>query len=89
MSLILKSLHTSHFHISKENLHQEANLRAALKQLGVLWNDGVGAVSIVGTGINESHEKLLSGTLALDRAGIEYYGAATSSFRVTWIVGAG
>ena len=86
VTLISKSLDTSHFHISKENLHQEGNLRAALKQSGVLWNDGVSAVSIVGTGINESHEKILSGTRALDRAGIEYYGAATSSFRVTWIV---
>ena len=72
--------------LSKENLHQERNLCAALKQLGVLWNDGVGAVSIVGTGINESHEKILSGARTLDQAGIEYYGAATSSFRVTWIV---
>jgi aspartate kinase len=74
--------------LSRENLHQEGKLRAALKQLGseVFWNDGVGAVSIVGTGINVSHQKMLSGARALDRAGIEYYGAATSSFRVTWIV---
>lgn len=74
--------------LSRENLHQEGKLRAALKQLGseVIWNDSVGAVSIVGTGINVSHQKMLSGARALDRAGIEYYGAATSSFRVTWIV---
>lgn len=75
--------------LSKENLHQQEKLRAALEQLGpeVHWNDDVGAVSIVGTGINASHEKMLSGTRALERAGIAYRGVATSSFRVTWIVG--
>ncbi|MGA8660330.1 MAG: aspartate kinase [Chthoniobacterales bacterium] len=74
--------------LSKENLHQEKKLRAALEQLGsgILWNDGVGAVSIVGTGINVSNQKMLCGTRALKKAGIAYYGAATSSFRVTWIV---
>jgi aspartate kinase len=74
--------------LSKENLHQEEKLRAALEGLGsgTLWNDDVGAVSIVGTGINVSHQKMLSGTRALKKAGIAYYGAATSSFRVTWII---
>ena len=74
--------------LSKENLHQEKKLRAALEQLrsGILWNDRVGAVSIVGTGINVSNQKMLCGTRALEKAGIAYYGAATSSFRITWIV---
>jgi len=74
--------------ISKENLHQSPKLQAHLSQQdpNALWNDSVGAVSIIGAGINASHDKVRRGSQALAEAGIRYHGLATSSFRVTWLV---
>jgi aspartate kinase len=74
--------------ISKENLHQISNLRAKLGTLGsdLTWNDELGAVSVVGAGINASHEKVRQGSEALRSAQIPSFGLATSSFRITWMV---
>ena len=74
--------------ISKENLHQSPKLEARLTQQdpGALWNDAIGAVSIIGAGINASHDKVRRGSQTLEQAGIRYDGLATSSFRVTWLV---
>jgi aspartate kinase len=74
--------------ISKENLHQISNLRAKLGTLGsdLTWNDELGAVSVVGAGINASHEKVRQGSEALRNAQIPSFGLATSSFRITWMV---
>jgi aspartate kinase len=74
--------------ISKENLHQSSKLQAQLTQHDpkALWNDAIGAISIIGAGINASHNKVRAGSQALEQAGIRYYGLATSSFRVTWLV---
>ena len=74
--------------ISKENLHQISNLQAKLGTLGsdLIWNDELGAVSVVGAGINASHEKVRQGSEALRRAQIPCFGLATSSFRTTWMV---
>jgi aspartate kinase len=74
--------------ISKENLHQITNLRAKLGTLGsdLAWNDELGAVSVVGAGINASHEKVRQGSEALRSAQIPSFGLATSSFRITWMV---
>ena len=74
--------------VSKENLHQSPKLRDHLIQLdpGALWNDAVGAVSIIGAGINASHDKVRRGCQALQQIKIRYQGFATSSFRVTWLV---
>jgi aspartate kinase len=74
--------------ISKENLHQITNLRAKLGTLGsdLAWNDELGAVSVVGAGINASHEKVRQGSEALRSAQILSFGLATSSFRITWMV---
>jgi aspartate kinase len=74
--------------ISKENLYQIANLRAKLGTLGadLIWNDQLGAVSAVGAGINASHEKVRQGSEALNRAQIQSFGLATSSFRITWLI---
>ena len=75
--------------ISKENLHQILSLRAKLVALGadLIWNDELGAVSVVGAGINASHEKVRQGSEALHRAKISSFGLVTSSFRITWMVG--
>jgi aspartate kinase len=74
--------------ISKENLYQIANLRAKLGTLGadLIWNDQLGAVSAVGAGINASHEKVRQGSEAINRAQIQSFGLATSSFRITWLI---
>src|SRR6201984_3728567 len=74
--------------ISKENLHQSSKLqtRLAEQDADALWNDAIGAISIIGAGINASHNKVRVGSQALEQAGIRYYGLATSSFRVTWLV---
>jgi len=74
--------------ISKENLHQSPKLQAHLSQQDpdALWNDAIGAVSIIGAGINASHDKVRRGSQTLEQAGIRYYALATSSFRVTWLV---
>src|ERR1700740_1924711 len=74
--------------ISKENLHQSSKLQARLAQQDpdALWNDAIGAISIIGAGINASHNKVRLGSQALEQAAIRYYGLATSSFRVTWLV---
>ncbi len=46
----------------------------------------VGALSIIGAGINTSHAKVRLGWQALRNAGIPVRSMATSSFRVTWTV---
>jgi aspartate kinase len=75
--------------ISRENLHDEARLRDALQaRLGsdARLIDGLGAVSVVGAGINATYANVSAGTEALGATGIAPSGVATSSFRVTWIV---
>jgi len=75
--------------VSRENLHDEHRLRAALAerfgdQSRVV--DDLAAVSVVGAGINASFENVRRGFDALAAAQAVSYGAATSSFRITWMV---
>jgi aspartate kinase len=75
--------------ISRENLHEEARVRQALVDCfggAVRIADDVGAVSVVGAGINASFDNLRRGSAALDAAAIAIRGAATSSFRITWLI---
>jgi aspartate kinase len=75
--------------ISRENLHDEDRLREALDMnFGdeVRLVDGLGAVSVIGAGINATYANVIAGTRALDAAGIYASGTATSSFRITWMV---
>jgi aspartate kinase len=72
--------------VSKENLHQISNLRAALEGIPARWNDSIGAVSIIGTGITASNQRVLEGSLALRKLNVHCFGIATSSFRITWLV---
>ena len=75
--------------ISRENLHDEERLRDALQtRLGgrARLIDGLAAVSAIGAGINASYANLRAGTEALGAIGITAAGAATSSFRITWMV---
>ncbi len=70
--------------LSRENLHDEAHLRAAMT--GAQLIDGLGAVSLIGAGINASYRNLLAGAGVLRALGLEPRAAATSSFRITWLV---
>jgi aspartate kinase len=75
--------------LSRENLHQEARFRADLAgRFGdrVRLTDTLGAVSVVGAGINASFENVRRGCAALAADGIAVQGLATSSFRVTWLI---
>jgi aspartate kinase len=75
--------------ISRENLHEEERVRRALAdRFGAACRiaDTLGAVSVVGAGINASFENLRRGTDALAAAGIAARDVATSSFRITWMV---
>ena len=48
--------------------------------------DGLGAVSVVGAGINTAYENVRRGSACLHTSGIQSFGLATSSFRATWLV---
>ena len=75
--------------ISRENLHDEARVQAALaSRFGgrVRLVDGLGAVSAIGAGINATYANIRAGSAALQEAGIGSRGLSTSSFRITWMV---
>jgi aspartate kinase len=75
--------------VSRENLHEEGKLRGALAAGHggtVRIVDTLGAVSVVGAGINASFANFRKGTGALADAGVSAAAAATSSFRITWLV---
>ena len=75
--------------ISRENLHDEERLRDLLQtRLSGRAHlvDGLGAVSVVGAGINATYANVLSGEAALAGIGVRPIGTATSSFRITWMI---
>jgi len=75
--------------ISRENLHEEARVRDALAARfgqGVRISDTLGAISVVGTGINASFDHVRRGGEALGAQGMSIDGIATSSFRITWMI---
>jgi aspartate kinase len=75
--------------VSRENLHDEARVRGELARdfaNRVRIIDDLGAISVVGTGINASFENVRRGSAALIAEGIPPASAATSSFRITWMV---
>jgi aspartate kinase len=75
--------------VSRENLHNEDRLRRELTAAfgdAARLVDGLGAVSVVGAGINATYENVRRGSRCLKESGIESSGLATSSFRATWLV---
>ena len=75
--------------VSRENLHDEERLRAALSsKLGSRARliDGLAAVSVVGAGINATYDNVRAGMETLAVLGISPEGIATSSFRITWMI---
>jgi aspartate kinase len=75
--------------ISRENLPAEERLRTELQTQygdGVRLLDTLGAVSVIGAGINATFQTLRQGSGALASAGIAGTRIATSSFRITWMI---
>jgi aspartate kinase len=75
--------------LSQENLHEEARVRDAIgrafgERVRIL--DGLGALSVVGAGINASFDNVRRGSTALSANEIAVRGIATSSFRITWTI---
>ena len=76
--------------ISRDNLHAEDRLRTELStRFGdrIRVMDTLGAVSVIGAGINASFQNLRRGSDALAASGIVAQHVATSSFRITWMIG--
>jgi aspartate kinase len=75
--------------VSRENLHNEERLRrdlAAAFGAEARIVDGLGALSMVGAGINATYANIRRGAAILREHGIATFGLATSSFRATWLV---
>jgi len=75
--------------ISRENLHNEDRLRRQLDAAfgsEVRLVDGLGALSVIGAGINATYANVRRGSTALNSQGIASHGLSTSSFRTTWLV---
>lgn len=75
--------------ISRENLHDEPRVREMLaSRFGdrARLIDGLGAVSVIGAGINATYASVRAGSEALTGQGMPIAGLATSSFRITWLV---
>jgi aspartate kinase len=75
--------------VSRENLHHEAQVRATLADRfgpAVTLADDLGAVSVIGAGINASFDSLRRGGAALAATSIAVHDVATSSFRITWMI---
>ena len=88
-----KQLHVTGDHltlvVSRENLHEEARVREALKvRFGedARISDTLGALSVVGAGINATFEHVRRGSATLAAVGVAIEGVATSSFRITWMI---
>jgi aspartate kinase len=78
--------------VSRENLHNEDRVRrdltAAFGEAARL-SDGLGALSVVGAGINATYANVRRGWRCLRHHGIAAQGLSTSSFRTTWLVDRG
>jgi len=74
--------------LSLENLHDFDALRADLQANlpGVSVLEGVGAVSAIGAGINESFHNVREGLRLVTESGNEVLGLATSSFRISLLL---
>jgi aspartate kinase len=75
--------------ISLENVHDADRFRRALGERfreRASLDEGLGAVSAIGAGINASYENLRRGVAALRTVGVDPTSTATSSFRITWLL---
>ena len=75
--------------ISRENLHDEERLRREIASSfgdAARLIDTLGAVSVIGAGINATYKNLRRGHACLADSGITPEAVSTSSFRITWLV---
>ena len=75
--------------VSRENLHDEGRLRDDLARSfdgTASLTDGLGAVSVVGAGINATYANVRRGTATLEHERLTPASIATSSFRITWLI---
>jgi aspartate kinase len=75
--------------VSRENLHNEDRLRCGLADTlagAARIVDGLGAVSIIGAGINATYRNVRRGSARLTEEGVRWSALSTSSFRTTWLV---
>jgi aspartate kinase len=75
--------------VSKENFHEEARAREALRDrfgqtLRII--DGLGSVSIVGAGVNATLANLRRGSMVLAETGINPANVSATSLAITWMV---
>jgi aspartate kinase len=77
------------FVISRTNLHNWDGVRAALEDLAadeVEIDDGIGAVSLIGEGLNEDNSTLIVTLRLLGEASVPILGVATTGFRISFLV---
>jgi aspartate kinase len=75
--------------LPRENLHEEARVRDAIARVfgdRVRIQDGLGALSVVGAGINASFANVRRGSAILAANRMPVQAVATSSFRITWMI---
>ena len=75
--------------ISRENLHNEDRFRRKLDATfgeNVRLVDGLGALSVIGAGINATYANVRRGSECLRSNSVTSHGVSTSSFRTTWLV---
>ena len=76
--------------VSRENLHAEAQVRDGARAHDsaprVRIADTLGAISVVGAGINASFDNVRRGLGRATGSGATIDGIATSSFRITWMI---
>jgi aspartate kinase len=75
--------------VSRDNFHEEARVRAGMAaRFGdrVTLVGDLGAVSVVGAGINASFDNVRRGSQRLAAVGAVPHAIATSSFRITWMI---
>lgn len=77
--------------ISGENLHHAEKFRSELRarfptEEELRLTENIGAVSVIGAGINQTHVNLARGQKALADAGIAPGECFTSSFRISWLL---
>jgi len=77
--------------ISGENLHHAEEFHRSLREKfpdrqNLRTVQGIGAVSVIGSGINQSHNNLARGQRAIENCGSDIRECFTSSFRITWLM---
>ena len=77
------------FVVSSPNVYGWDAIRETLaRELGdaVAFDDHLGALSLIGEGLNRTNETLIEALALLEQSGIEVFGVRTTSFRISLLV---